>query len=82
MGGTALVTADLFHQVHPSGKSFSVHDGEGKPATVELSDPVGSVGHPRAALRALGLESGLCWDALLELESNGVDLLRLSTALK
>uniref|UniRef100_H3DLC8 Replication protein A3 n=1 Tax=Tetraodon nigroviridis TaxID=99883 RepID=H3DLC8_TETNG len=27
-------------KVHPSGKTFSVNDGEGKTATIELNDPL------------------------------------------
>lgn len=30
----------LLRQVHPTGKTFTVADGEGKVATVELNEPV------------------------------------------
>lgn len=42
LGETGLICS-VFHQVHPSGKTFSANDGEGKTATIELNDPVSSV---------------------------------------
>lgn len=32
-------------QVHPTGKTFSVIDGEGKTATVDLNEPVSESNH-------------------------------------
>lgn len=44
----------LFCQVHPTGKSFTVSDGEGKIATVELNEPVSNVSLPEAVIELTG----------------------------
>lgn len=37
---TQSISFAFLDQVHPTGKTFSVSDGEGKSATVELNEPV------------------------------------------
>ncbi|XP_029975890.1 replication protein A 14 kDa subunit [Salarias fasciatus] len=73
-------------QVHPSGKSFSVSDGEGKRATVELSDPLeeelSGVVEVVGTVSAKGAILASCYTLLREDKGVAFDLELYNEALK